>query len=79
MSAQIEVDPLAASQPYYRARCYDPAAGRFISQDPLGFVNGPNLSVYVSNDGINYLDPMGTAQLCCRPANVSPAKVWANP
>ena len=35
---------------YYRARWYDPAAGRFISQDPIGFAAGDtNIQRYVGN------------------------------
>ena len=35
---------------YYRARWYDPRAGRFVSEDPLGFAAGDvNLNRYVAN------------------------------
>ena len=34
---------------YYRARYYDPKAGRFLSEDPLGFEAGINKYVYVEN------------------------------
>ena len=34
---------------YYRARYYDPNAGRFLSEDPLGFEAGINKYVYVEN------------------------------
>jgi RHS repeat-associated protein len=35
---------------YYRARFYDPALGRFLSQDPIGIAAGdPNLYRYVNN------------------------------
>ena len=45
---------------YYRARWYDPAVGRFISEDPLGFAAGdPNLQRYVSNAPTNAVDPSG--------------------
>jgi RHS repeat-associated protein len=47
-------------QYYYRARYYDPADGRFISEDPIGFNAGDsNLSRYVKNNVINYQDPLG--------------------
>jgi RHS repeat-associated protein len=45
---------------YYRARYYDPAVGRFISVDPMGFEAGDtNLYRYVSNSSTNYTDPTG--------------------
>ena len=44
---------------YYRWRVMDPNTGRFTSEDPLGFVDGPNRYGYVGNDSINYGDPMG--------------------
>ena len=31
-------------------RAYDPDLGRWLSEDPLGLVAGPNLYEYVSND-----------------------------
>ena len=38
-------------------RDYDPTAGRFISEDPLGFGGGDvNLFAYVSNNPTNYVD-----------------------
>ena len=44
---------------YYRARYYDPAAGRFISEDPARFVGGVNAYPYVYNDPVDLADPMG--------------------
>ncbi len=45
---------------YYRARYYDPKAGRFISKDPIGFWGGDvNLFRYVGNDPENWVDPLG--------------------
>ncbi|MFG6102821.1 RHS repeat-associated core domain-containing protein [Leptothoe sp. EHU-05/26/07-4] len=47
---------------YYRARYYDPAVGRFISEDLLGFDAGDaNLYRYVFNSPTNYTDPSGEA------------------
>ena len=46
---------------YNRARYYNPAASRFVSQDPLGqAANGPNLYRYVENQPTNATDPEGT-------------------
>jgi RHS repeat-associated protein len=45
---------------YYRARFYDPSAGRFISEDPLLLPQVEvNLRRYVYNNPINYRDPSG--------------------
>jgi RHS repeat-associated protein len=45
---------------YYRARYYDPASGRFISEDAIGFGGGDeNLYRYVLNSPTNYIDPDG--------------------
>ena len=45
---------------YYRARYYDPAVGRFLSEDPLGFDAGDaNFYRYVFNSPTNYTDPSG--------------------
>jgi RHS repeat-associated protein len=45
---------------YYRARFYDPALRRFLSEDPIRFSAGDvNLSRYVGNDPVSLVDPMG--------------------
>ena len=45
---------------YMRARYYDPEAGRFISEDPIGFEGEQaNLYSYVLNNPINRIDPSG--------------------
>jgi len=47
---------------YYRARYYDPATGRFLQEDPIGFGAGDlNLYRYVFNDPVNRVDPSGRA------------------
>ena len=47
---------------YNRARYYDPAIGRFISEDPSGYVAGDtNLYRYVGNSPTNLTDPSGLA------------------
>lgn len=48
---------------YYRARYLDPDSGRFISKDPIGFEAGdPVLYGYVSNNAVNWTDPLGLLQ-----------------
>ncbi len=44
---------------YFGARYYDPTIGRFITQDPSGMIDGPNLYVYVGNDPVNLVDYWG--------------------
>jgi RHS repeat-associated protein len=46
---------------YYRARYYDPAVVRFVSQDPVGLVGGSNLYRYALNNAIRHSDPGGLA------------------
>ncbi|MFZ3366732.1 MAG: RHS repeat-associated core domain-containing protein, partial [Candidatus Sulfotelmatobacter sp.] len=38
---------------------YDPASGRFVSEDPIRFHGGLNYYRYVFNRGVNYRDPYG--------------------
>ncbi|MEE3716543.1 RHS repeat-associated core domain-containing protein [Tumidithrix elongata RA019] len=48
---------------YYRARYYDSAVGRFISEDPISFAGGDvNLYRYVGNSATNGTDPFGLGQ-----------------
>ena len=44
---------------YYRARYYDPKAGRFVSEDPIGFLAGTNFVSYVHNNPQSSTDPFG--------------------
>jgi RHS repeat-associated protein len=48
----------------YRNRWYDPRAGVFVEQDPLGFAAGDaNLSRYVGNAPTIYVDPLGLKEV----------------
>jgi RHS repeat-associated protein len=46
---------------YYRWRVMDPNTGRFTSEDPLGFKDGPSLYLYVGLNPVNDVDPQGLA------------------
>lgn len=49
-----------STQLYYaRNRWYDPAARRFISEDPVGFAGGANFYAFAAGDPINHRDPLG--------------------
>ena len=48
---------------YYRARFYDPAVGRFTSEDPIAFGGGMNFYRYVRNAPPEFTDPSGLADV----------------
>jgi|GEM_PF-4716371 len=50
----------ATNDIYVRARSYQPVSGRWLSMDPLGFVDGPNLYCFFA---INSVDPSGQNRL----------------
>jgi RHS repeat-associated protein len=43
----------------YRARYYQPSTGRFLSEDPMRFVDDPSPYFYVNNDPTDYIDMLG--------------------
>ena len=43
-------------------RTYDPAAGRYLQPDPLGYPDGPDAYLYAGGDPINRIDPTGLYQ-----------------
>jgi RHS repeat-associated protein len=57
------IDPETNGLYYYRARHYNPAWGRFLQADPIGYGGGINLYAYVRNDPLNLIDPFGRAAL----------------
>jgi RHS repeat-associated protein len=63
---------------YYRARYYDPAAGRFGSEDPAYILGGINAYAYVENDPADFRDPFGLQKCNCEvplhPDGVDPSK-----
>jgi RHS repeat-associated protein len=44
---------------HYRARAYDPATGRFLQRDPLGYEAGPSLLEYARSCPLSLTDPLG--------------------
>lgn len=44
---------------YFGMRFYDPILGRWLTPDPSGFADGPNLYAYVLNSPLNRLDLFG--------------------
>jgi RHS repeat-associated protein len=46
---------------YARNRWLDPEMGRFVSTDPLGYVDGPNLYAFAGNNPSSFGDPLGLA------------------
>ena len=60
-----EAAPEYPQASYYRARYYDPSAGRFLSEDPSwgGEDEKPNFYVYASNEPVDRFDPSGLSDL----------------
>ena len=44
---------------YLRARYYNPATGRFLSEDPIGLAGGVNEYAYAYDNPIDLTDPLG--------------------
>jgi RHS repeat-associated protein len=53
-----EVDPETGLN-FYRARYYSNSAGRFLSEDPIGFEGGNDFYAYVRNNPVLWIDPLG--------------------
>jgi RHS repeat-associated protein len=53
-----EYSPLSGLS-YFGARYYNPRQGRWLTPDPAGMIDGPNLYAYVGNNPINFVDPYG--------------------
>lgn len=44
---------------YFGYRYYDPEIGRWISPDPMGTIDGPNMYAFVRNNPVKYVDYFG--------------------
>jgi RHS repeat-associated protein len=44
-------------------RYYDPAQGRFLTRDPIGYAGGIDLYAYTANDPMTWVDPLGLLML----------------
>jgi RHS repeat-associated protein len=64
---------------YYRARYYDPNAGRFLSEDPIRYSGGVDFYAYAGNNPTNRTDPdgMGDTPRGCAEALAELAKAQA--
>ncbi|MBX7223799.1 MAG: hypothetical protein K1Y36_28045 [Blastocatellia bacterium] len=61
--------PSGLNLTWYRA--YDANLARWLSRDPIGEDDGPNLYAYVQNSPSNFTDPTGLkTYVCCRPLKV---------
>jgi RHS repeat-associated protein len=50
---------------YMRNRYYDPKAGRFTQEDPIGLAGGMNLYGFANGDPVNFSDPFGLCPDLC--------------
>jgi RHS repeat-associated protein len=48
---------------FFGRRYYSPYTGRFVTPDPVGFSDGPNLYAYVHNSPLVLIDPYGLTTL----------------
>ena len=44
---------------FFGSRWYNPAIGRWMTPDPLGFIDGPNPYTYLNNNPLNLVDAWG--------------------
>jgi len=66
-------NPGAAYGSDCRARYYDPAAGRFLREDPVRFRAEVNFYQYVMNPPVNRADPLGLCPNTCAPSGNAPS------
>jgi RHS repeat-associated protein len=61
---------------YFRNRYYSPLLGKFISPDPLDYVDGMNVYAYVNGNTANLVDPMGTTLRTSEATGAMLADLW---
>lgn len=66
---------------FYRARYFAPILQRFVSEDPIGLRDNVNPHVYVANDPVNNIDPLGLeifvfGKASILPRGVAPRMQW---
>ena len=65
---------------YVRSRTFQLMNARWLSRDPIGFVDGPNLYVFVLNDPVNLSDVTGLYQIELQVDAFIPLSwVWIDP
>ncbi|HEY9420625.1 MAG TPA: RHS repeat-associated core domain-containing protein, partial [Thermoanaerobaculia bacterium] len=69
----LPIDPETGLM-YVRNRYYDAEMGRFITTDPMGYVDGPSVYFFAGNSPANLSDPMGL----CLGLNDEPCYVVAD-
>lgn len=54
---------------HFGRRVYDPALGRWMTKDPIGYEGGPNLYAYVQNNPLTHVDLYGLMKFPTNNAN----------
>jgi RHS repeat-associated protein len=78
---QGQYDDVETGLSYNRYRYYDPDAGRFLTQDPIGLLGGLNSYAYAPNP-LGWSDPLGLKTACpvaptCDPCAGKNPAAWA--
>jgi RHS repeat-associated protein len=64
---------------YYRARQYNPASGRFLRRDSIGYLGGLNLYSYVGSNPVSKTDPLGLHfNKCSQNNSIMLASSWSH-
>lgn len=62
---------------FFGRRYYDPKEGRWMTPDPLGFTEGPNLYAYVNNSPMTHFDLYGLSARSNNPYANPPSHLYA--
>ncbi len=74
----MTLDPVTGLY-YARNRNYSPSLGRFISQDPLRYINGANTYQFVMSNPVGNVDPWGYKSIGPLPPGITPVPNPAPP